>query len=285
MATLRTADCYGNPGQPRKTFEPTALAELAASISERGLLQPITVRADGTGRYMVVAGERRLRAHVLAGMATIEANVVTMADDDLADAAIVENLQRSDISPLEEAKAFQSRLDTGLSVDALAKRLGIKQAWRITERTALLALGPEMQLALSAGILSPTQAREMARLSAKGQDALWRALKSGQCPTEKQLKATVQALLQAEKQVCMFPADIGPSDEDKEAMTQFEKAVGRMVELCQGGFDSNHCIVMTRINRTRAGVLAQELELIRDAVGEMITTIRAEKSARALRVA
>src|ERR1035437_9967910 len=127
---------HPNPDQPRKRFDPDALAELAESIRQNGLIQPITVRALGDGQYMIVAGERRYRAHLLAGLDTIDANLVEISDAERDILAIVENLQRENISPLEEGRAFQKILDTGISADKLAERLGLKQAWRVTERTA-----------------------------------------------------------------------------------------------------------------------------------------------------
>ncbi len=95
IRALSLVDVYPNPAQPRTIFREADLDELGESIRTHGLLQPIKVRPDGKGRYMIVLGERRWRAHQRIGAETIEATVVDLADDALADAAIVENLQRS----------------------------------------------------------------------------------------------------------------------------------------------------------------------------------------------
>ena len=123
IRNLPTEDVYPNPDQPRKTFDEAKLREFAASIREHGLLQPITVRPDDAGRYMIVLGERRWRAHKLAAITTIKANVVrNITDAELAEQAIVENLQRVDIAPIEEARSFQAMLDKGYTVDTLPDR-------------------------------------------------------------------------------------------------------------------------------------------------------------------
>lgn len=96
LRTLPITKVYPNPEQPRKLFDPRKLEELAASIREQGQLQPIRVRRDRGGRYMIIAGERRYRAHLLADLGSIEAVVVKADDDDLADQAIIENMQRAD---------------------------------------------------------------------------------------------------------------------------------------------------------------------------------------------
>ena len=130
---------YPNPDQPRKVFKEAELEELAASIKTHGLLQAIRVRPDEHGRYMIIAGERRYRAHVLAGLTTISAYVDDVDDGTVMEQSIVENLQRVDITPLEEAHAFQTALEMSVGCHivpgdevALARRLGLKQPWRIT---------------------------------------------------------------------------------------------------------------------------------------------------------
>lgn len=147
---LTTASVIPNPNQPRRRFDQEALAELAASIKANGLIQPITVRLfrpyqphaivgddrNPMPQYMIVAGERRWCAHVLAGLEAIDANLIEITDSERDILAIVENLQRADITPLEEGRAFQRVLDTGVTAQELADRLGLKQPWRITDRTA-----------------------------------------------------------------------------------------------------------------------------------------------------
>ena len=114
-----------NPGQPRLAFDPDALRELASSVKEHGVLQPILVRPLPEGRYQVVAGERRLRASRLAGLETIPAIVEQIDDDTALEIAIIENLQREDLSPLDEALMYDRMTrDHGYSVRKLAQKLG-----------------------------------------------------------------------------------------------------------------------------------------------------------------
>ena len=144
---LETKQVYGNPDQPRKYFAPDHIHNLAASIKEKGQQQAGIVVATGEGQYMIVAGECRWRACVKAGLPFL-AEIKQLSQDEIADIAIIENYQRRDISPMEEARAFQSRLDLGVSVEKLAKRLGIRRSSIITNRIALMALRPFYQKAL-----------------------------------------------------------------------------------------------------------------------------------------
>jgi ParB family chromosome partitioning protein len=114
-----------NPGQPRQHFDEEALQDLAASIREHGILQPVLVRPSGVGTFQIVAGERRWRAARLAGLTEVPAIVEQMDDDSALEIAIIENLQREDISPLEEADMFE-RMTTqhGYSLRRLAQKLG-----------------------------------------------------------------------------------------------------------------------------------------------------------------
>src|SRR5579871_2375454 len=163
-----------NPDQPRQEFEAEPLELLADSIRTMGVLQPIKVTKRGE-RYLIVMGERRWRASKLAGCKTIPAVVQDrMSNLDVMVEAIVENNVRRDVTPLEEAIAYQRCLDEGLSVEELAEKLGFKQAWRITERTDLLKLRPEYQTLLKGKQITASQAYEMAQLSPAGQDALFK---------------------------------------------------------------------------------------------------------------
>ncbi len=114
-----------NPEQPRLTFDPETLNELAASITEHGVLQPILVRPGATGRYQLVAGERRWRASKIAGLKEIPALIEEIDDDTAMEIAIIENLQREDLSPLDEALMYERMTsDHGYSVRRLAQKLG-----------------------------------------------------------------------------------------------------------------------------------------------------------------
>jgi ParB/RepB/Spo0J family partition protein len=121
---------YPNPDQPRKEFKEAELAELAASIRTHGLLQPIRIRPDRVGTYMIICGERRYRAHLLAGLPEISTHVDDVDDVTVIEQSIVENLQQLDITPLGEARAFQICLEMSVGCHgsgdpiALAQRLG-----------------------------------------------------------------------------------------------------------------------------------------------------------------
>jgi ParB family transcriptional regulator, chromosome partitioning protein len=152
-----------NPRQPRGDFDHESLEGLAASITEVGVLQPIVVRREEAG-YELVAGERRLRAAKLAGLATIPAVIRETDDTESLRDALIENLHRDDLSPLEMAAAFQELLeDLGVSHDALAGRLGFSRA-HVANTIRLLQLPPEVQRLLGEGKLQAGHARALLAL-------------------------------------------------------------------------------------------------------------------------
>jgi ParB family chromosome partitioning protein len=153
-----------NPKQPRQIFDEEALAELVHSITEVGLLQPVVVRPVGDGLYELVMGERRWRAHQAAGLAVIPAIVRETADDDLLRDALLENLHRSQLNPLEEAAAYQQLLDDfGGTHDELAQRIGRSRP-QISNTLRLLKLPPAVQRKVAAGVLSAGHARALLAL-------------------------------------------------------------------------------------------------------------------------
>src|SRR5262245_39094600 len=124
-----------NPGQPRKTFPEASLRELGASIKENGLLQPVTVRPKGDGKFEIVSGERRWRAHQLINAETVHCRVVKMDDDKMAVNALIENLQREDVRPVEEAHAIHAMMERGYSEQDLSKMLGIS-VFRVRQKAS-----------------------------------------------------------------------------------------------------------------------------------------------------
>jgi len=274
IRNLPTEDVYPNPDQPRKVFDEAKLRELAASIREHGLLQPITVRPEGAGRYMIVIGERRWRAHELAGLATIKANVVkNMTDAMLAEQAIVENLQRVDITPLEEAHAFQAMLEKGYTVQTLASRIGLKQPWRVAERTALLKLRPEYLDLLSKGQITPSQATEFARLSHENQDRLFRLVKAGRCETYNSLRAAANGLVEVEQQGEMFDAP-KPTEEERRAVGRLEARIEQVRKVLAGGFKDGEVVIAKKIAPDRAATIAEEIALIRRHLEQLEKALR-----------
>lgn len=154
-----------NPKQPRTVFDEDALAELVESIKEVGLLQPIVVRPLAEGRYELVMGERRLRATQQAGLATIPAIVRRTEDADLLRDALLENLHRAQLNPLEEAAAYQQMLsDFGCTQDELARRIKRSRP-QISNTIRLLQLPAPVQRRLAAGVLSAGHARALLTLS------------------------------------------------------------------------------------------------------------------------
>lgn len=150
-----------NPRQPREVFDEERLQELAASIREVGLLQPVVVRPVGGGQYELIMGERRLRASKMAGLKDIPAIVRNTRDTDLLRDALIENLQREQLNPLEEAAAYQQLLDDFQAThEQLAQKIGRSRS-HITNTLRLLALPPEVQLKVAAGSISAGHARAL----------------------------------------------------------------------------------------------------------------------------
>lgn len=150
-----------NPRQPRQIFDDEALAELAESIEVVGLLQPIVVRRAGEGRYEIVMGERRWRACQIAELSAIPAIVRETPDDNLLRDALIENLHRQQLNPLEEASAYQQLLDDfDATHDELARRIGRSRP-HITNTIRLLNLPPNVQRRVAAGVLSAGHARAL----------------------------------------------------------------------------------------------------------------------------
>jgi ParB family chromosome partitioning protein len=158
-----------NPRQPRRTFDEDALDELADSIREVGLLQPVVVRSVGGGRYELIMGERRWRASQRAGLTEIAAIVRDTPDTDMLRDALIENLHRQQLDPLEEAAAYQQLLDDfGATHDQLAQKIGRSRP-HISNTLRLLNLPPAVQKRVAAGVLSAGHARAL--LSLNGTEA------------------------------------------------------------------------------------------------------------------
>ncbi|WP_407571419.1 ParB/RepB/Spo0J family partition protein [Deinococcus altitudinis] len=148
--------------QPRTVFAPEALAELAQSIRDKGVLQPLLVRPRGE-RFEIVAGERRWRAASLAGLTELPVIIRDLSDREALEIAIVENLQREDLGPLEEARAYQSLLDQGLNQEGVAQAVG-KGRSTVANALRLLQLPPVALKALEAGEISAGHARAVLAL-------------------------------------------------------------------------------------------------------------------------
>ncbi|WP_366916006.1 ParB/RepB/Spo0J family partition protein [uncultured Nocardioides sp.] len=161
FAELPIGQVVPNPRQPRAVFEEEAMAELVHSIGEIGLLQPVVVRPTGDETYELVMGERRWRASQAAGLERIPAIVRETDDDDMLRDALLENLHRSQLNPLEEAAAYGQLLeDFGCTHDELAQRIGRSRP-QISNTLRLLRLSPAVQRRVAAGVLSAGHARSL----------------------------------------------------------------------------------------------------------------------------
>ncbi len=164
LAAIAPSDIVPNPQQPRSEFREEELAELVHSVREFGVLQPIVVREragaqQGEAQYELIMGERRLRASTLAGLETIPAIVRNTADEDMLRDALLENLHRAQLNPLEEASAYQQLLeDFGITQERLAERLGRSRP-QISNTLRLLRLPEAVQARVAAGVLSAGHAR------------------------------------------------------------------------------------------------------------------------------
>lgn len=160
-STLRISDIEPNPGQPRRHFDPEALQTLAESIRKNGLLQPVVVRRGENGLYQIIAGERRWRACRLAGLTEIPAVILDADDLRAAQLALIENLQREDLNPIEEASGYQTLIETfGLTQEEAAQRVGRSRP-AVANSLRLLALSQDLRAMVEQGRLSAGHARAL----------------------------------------------------------------------------------------------------------------------------
>ena len=161
ITTLKISLIDPKGDQPRKNFDKQALEELASSIRENGLLQPIIVREYGEGRYQIIAGERRFRASKIAELAEIPAVIMNKDDRQAAEIALIENIQREDLNPIEEAMGFRAlQEDYGLTQEELSERIG-KSRSAIANAMRLLDLPEEILVLLAEGKLSAGHGRTL----------------------------------------------------------------------------------------------------------------------------
>ncbi len=164
LMSLRISAIEPNKDQPRDRFDQTALSELADSIREHGVLQPIVVRSMPGGSYQIIAGERRWRAARMTGLSEIPAVVVEAGDDKVMELALIENLQREDLTIIEEAMGYRVLMETyGFTQEQVARRMG-KSRPVIANALRILNLSPEALNRLEKGELSPGHARVLAGL-------------------------------------------------------------------------------------------------------------------------
>lgn len=164
MAEVALAELRPNPEQPRRDFKESSLQELADSIREKGVLQPVLAEADVGGGYIVVAGERRVRAARLAGLERIPVVVRQFTAQEKLEIALVENVQREDLSPIEEAHAYKRLMEMAdLSQEQVARKVG-KDRSTVANTIRLLKLPEDAQSALDQGTITPGHARALLML-------------------------------------------------------------------------------------------------------------------------
>ena len=169
MAEIAVSEIIPNPTQPRTQFDDEALAELASSISQLGIIQPITVKKGEGGKYIIISGERRWRASQMVGLETLPAYIREADDENLHAMALVENIQRQDLNAIEIALSMQRLIDEcGLTQEAMAEKVGKKRS-TVSNYMRLLNLPNEVQLALKEGLISMGHAKAIAGIDAEKQ--------------------------------------------------------------------------------------------------------------------
>ncbi len=225
-----------NPTQPRKEFDEEALDELAESIRQLGIIQPLTVRKGADGRYVLISGERRWRAARRAGLAALPVYIREVDDENLHAMALVENIQRQDLNAIEIALGMQRLIDEcHLTQDALSEKVGKKRS-SVSNYLRLLKLPDELQLALKEGLVSMGHAKAIAGLPEREQlRMLKRILKKNL--SVRQTEELVRSLAEA--------AEAAPRTVEEE---EYPESYSRLVEQLERLFTSE-----IAIRRTKSG--------------------------------
>ena len=217
--------------QPRKHFDPESLQELADSITEHGIIQPLTVRRLASGYYQIIAGERRWRAARLAGLTEVPVIVMEADDRKAAELAMIENLQREDLNPMEEAAGYQSLIDNyHMTQEEAASRVG-KSRSAVANALRLLCLTPAVRKLVEAGTLSAGHARALLPLSPNLQESAAGAVVSGGLSV-RQTEALAKKLA-TEKTSSQKPTARGV-DYAAEAQKELSSKLGRGVKIVSG---------------------------------------------------
>ena len=217
--------------QPRKQFDPDALADLADSIRQHGIIQPLTVRKLQSGYYQIIAGERRWRAARMAGLSQVPVVVIEADDRKAMELAMIENLQREDLNPMEEAAGYRSLIDQHhMTQEEAANRVG-KSRSAVTNALRLLELAPAVQNQVEAGLLSAGHARALVPLSPAQQVQTANAIIEGGLSV-RQTEALAKRLSAGEKPEKKAPAD--EVDYAAVAQKELSSQLGRGVKIVNG---------------------------------------------------
>ena len=228
--TLPISQVESCSSPPRKSFDEAALAELADSIRQHGIIQPLTVRKLSSGYYQIIAGERRWRAARLAGLSEVPVIVVEADDRKAAELAMIENLQREDLNPMEEAAGFQSLIENyHMTQEEAAQRVG-KSRSAVANALRLLGLTPSVRAMVESGKLSAGHARALLTLDPQTQESAAAAVVDGGLSV-RQTEALVKRLTAQEKPKPQPPTGV---DYTAEAQRDLSSRLGRGVKIVNG---------------------------------------------------
>ena len=229
--SLPISQVESESGQPRKHFDEESLQELADSITEHGIIQPLTVRKLSSGYYQIIAGERRWRAARLAGLQEVPVIVMEADDRKAAELAMIENLQREDLNPMEEAAGFQSLIETyHMTQEEAAQRVG-KSRSAVTNALRLLGLSPSVRKLVEENKLTAGHARALVPLSPSLQESAANAIIAGGLSV-RQTEALVKRL-SAEKKESKKPRN-DEVDYLAEAQNELKAKLCRGVKIVSG---------------------------------------------------
>ena len=220
-----------NPDQPRREFDPVALMELTQSIERDGILQPIIVRKTGADAWQIIAGERRWRAATSAGLKEVPAIVVTADDQRALELALIENIQREDLNPIELASTFhRMATELGMSHDQIGHKTG-KERVTITNSVRLLQLPLDLQEAIAAKKLTPGHARALLKF----EDEQTQRDIATRCIAEGWSVRQIEQYTKAEKETKPRPKPAADSDDPnvKFALSELERALGTKVRILE----------------------------------------------------
>ena len=231
LLTLPLSKVEPRQEQPRAQFEPEALQALADSIAQYGLIQPITVRRLDSGYYQIIAGERRWRAARLAGLTELPVRVIEADDRRTAELALVENLQRQDLNPMEEARGYRSLMqDYGLTQEETARSVGRSRP-AVANALRLLSLGPKLAELVEKGTLSAGHARALLPLEGERQLAAAQEVLAKELSVRQTEKLAAKLLKEPKPPKEKDPLAVDYAAEVEDALT---RAVGRRVRLVEG---------------------------------------------------
>lgn len=230
---ISITDIQKNPYQPRKEFDGEKLDELAQSIKENGLIQPIIVRQSPVIGYEILAGERRYRASLLAGLRSIPAVVKQLSDQEMMVQSIIENLQRENLNPIEEARAYESLVEKGFTHAEIADKMGKSRPY-ISNSIRLLSLPEQILSEVENGKLSQAHARSLVGLNKEQQDYFFQRIIEEDISVRK-----LEALLTEKKQKKLQKNDHFIQNEEE----QLKKLLGLDVEIKLSKKDSGKIII------------------------------------------